>query len=205
MSFLSKLAVLASGNGSNLQVILDQTRSGQIPAEVVIVISDKKDAYSLKRAEKLGVEHLFLSSKSYPSRESYDEALVNILHKKKVDWVVLAGFMRILSSTFVRPFLGKILNIHPSLLPQYPGLNAIERTFRDGKKLTGVTIHFVDEGVDTGPIILQETIAIHPQESLENLTERVHELEHRLYPQALCLVLQGKICFKRGEIKRGVK
>ncbi len=159
---LPKLAILASGEGTNLQAILDAIRDGHIPAEVRVVLSDRKSANALNRARNAGVEAVHLPARSFPNREAYDEACVQLLREREVDWVILAGFMRILSPVFVRGFAGKILNVHPALLPAYPGLDAIERAFKAGEARTGVTVHYVDEGVDTGPMILQESTPIRP-------------------------------------------
>ena len=199
MSALPQLAVLASGNGTNLQAILDQVESGTLKASVRVVISDKKDAFALQRAKNAGVEGFTLFPKSYASREAHDLALVQLLRERSIDWVILAGYMRILTSTFVRPYWGKIVNLHPALLPNYPGIDAIERAFKAGEKEVGVTVHFVDEGVDTGMVIAQEKIDVREGESLESLTQRVHEVEHRIFPQAIELVLEGKCRMKKRE------
>ena len=195
MNARPKLAVLASGSGSNLQAILDEVQAGKIPAEVRVVLSDKKEAYALKRAEAAGVEAICLPPKAYPSREAHDQAIVDELRMRHVDWVILAGYIRILGADFVRAFAGKILNIHPALLPKYPGIHSIERAVQAGEKEVGVTVHFVDEGVDTGPIIVQEPLPVSNSETLERLTERVHGLEHRLYPEAIRRVLAGDVRF----------
>lgn len=198
---LSRLAVLVSGEGTNLQVLLDQAQSGKIPAKIALVISDRKKARALERSRNAGVEALWISPKSYSSREDYDVELVKTLRERKIDWVILAGFMRILSPVFVQAFPARILNIHPALLPAYPGLHAIERAFQAGEKKIGVTVHFVDEGVDTGPIVLQDAVSVKPNETLEALTARVHALEHRLYPQAICKVLNRDIKDLRADLK----
>jgi phosphoribosylglycinamide formyltransferase 1 len=198
MGELPKLAVFASGNGSNLQAIVDGCASGEIKARVAFVFSDKKDAFALTRAEKVGIPTVQISPKTYATREEYDTVVAQTVRERTVDWVILAGFMRILTPKFVRPFLGKIINIHPALLPAYPGTHSIERAYEAKEKRIGVTVHFVDEGVDTGPIILQDSIEVNPGESLESVTERVHELEHRLYPAAITRVLEGKARFKGG-------
>lgn len=190
------VAVLASGNGSNLQAILDATQEGTLNATVRLVFSDKAAAFALERAKKFGVEALSLSPKSFPSREVFDQAVVGLLQERKIEWVVCAGYMRIISPVFVRAFKGRILNIHPALLPKYPGTHSIERAIEAGDLEIGVTVHFIDEGVDTGPIIEQSRIQISPGETLDAVTERVHELEHRLYPKALERVFSGKVRYE---------
>jgi len=187
---LPRIAIFASGEGTNLQAILDEVRESKLAVEVSVVISDKKKANALHRARTFGCEALFVSTKAYPHREAYDEALVHLLQDRKIDYVLLAGFMRILSPVFVQAFTGRILNIHPALLPKYRGLHAIERAHKNQDAQAGVTVHFVDEGVDTGSIILQEALPIGIGESLESLTQRVHEVEHRLYPEAIRKVLE---------------
>jgi phosphoribosylglycinamide formyltransferase 1 len=181
----SRVAVLASGNGSNLQALIDRMRDGTVPASISVVISDKVNAYALERARRAGVEALHLSPKAYPSREAYDEGLLAAIRSRSVDWVVLAGFMRILGPGFVRALSGRIVNIHPALLPSYPGTHAIERAFAAGEREVGVTVHLVDEGVDTGPILAQERLEVRPGETLEELTERVHQVEHEIYPRVV--------------------
>jgi phosphoribosylglycinamide formyltransferase 1 len=183
------LALLASGFGSNLQVILDEVSKGNLDATVRVVLSDKQNSQSLVRAKKAGVEAVHASPKQFESREKYDAHLVALLKERDIDWVVLAGFMRILSPVFVRAFQQRIVNIHPALLPKYPGTQAIERAFEAREKEIGVTVHYVDEGVDTGPIILQEKILISEGETLDEVTRKVHELEHRIYPEALRRVI----------------
>jgi phosphoribosylglycinamide formyltransferase-1 len=185
MTELRRLAVLASGSGSNLQAILDAAAAREIPAEVRVVLSDREDAYALERARSAGVEALHLSPRAFATRETFDAAVLELLRARKIDWVILAGFMRILSPLFVRAYAGRILNIHPALLPKYPGTHAIERALAAGERETGVTVHFVDEGVDTGPLLMQERLEIRPGESLDELTERVHALEHLVYPEAI--------------------
>lgn len=189
---LPRLAILASGEGSNLQVILDEVNAGTIEAQVALVVSDRKKANALNRGAKAGCPTLHISRKEFPEREVFDTELVKHLKAAHVDWVILAGFMRILSPVFIRAFQGRILNIHPALLPKYPGIHSIERAYQNHDLETGATVHFVDDGVDTGPIILQESLPIVPGESLETLTERVHAIEHRIYPEAIRRVLAAE-------------
>ncbi|NLZ38690.1 MAG: phosphoribosylglycinamide formyltransferase [Firmicutes bacterium] len=191
---MKKIAVLASGNGSNLQAILDAVESGAITgAAVTLVISDKLDAFALKRAAASNVPTKCFLPAEYSTREEYDGALVTYLQAMQIDLVVLAGFMRLLTPYFVAAYPRQIMNIHPSLLPAFPGAHGVADALAYGVKVTGCTIHFVDEGMDTGPIILQEALTINDHDTMESLQQRIHELEHRLYPQAIDLCVRGKI------------
>lgn len=191
---MKRIAVLASGKGSNLQVIIEACERGDIKnAQVVVVISDKKDAYALTRARNKGILAIHLSSKGYRFREDYDRKIVEILKEHEVDLVVLAGFMRVLSPFFVREFRNKILNIHPALLPSFPGAHGVRDALNYGVKVTGCTVHFVDEGMDTGPIVLQEAVKVVDTDTEETLHSSIQEIEHKLYPKAIDLVLQGKV------------
>ncbi len=198
MSWVPRMAVFASGNGSNLQALIARVEDGTLPAVIAVVISDRRDAFALERAKRAGLEALSLLPRDYTTREGYDEALLEAVRSRRVDWVVLAGFMRILSPGFVRSLKGRIVNIHPALLPKYPGTHAIERAFQAGEKEIGVTVHFVDEGVDTGPIIAQEKITVKTEETLEELIERVHEVEHTLYPRVVRELVTGHRSYPRG-------
>jgi len=188
-----KLAVLASGNGSNLQAIIDSIEAGKLSAEIKMVVSDKSDAKALERARNHKIEDIWVNPKEFVTREEYDQMLVRVLKRYQIDLVVCAGYMKILTSVFVRQFSGKIVNIHPALLPKYPGTHSIERAFKSGDRTTGVTVHFIDEGVDTGPIIRQVQIPIKTDDTLEILEARVHEVEHKLYPEVLQLFAEGRI------------
>jgi phosphoribosylglycinamide formyltransferase 1 len=191
---MKRIAVLASGSGSNLQAILDAIEQGDITdAEVAVVISDRKNAYALERAQKHGVPARHLGAKKYTSREEYDWDLVTYLESMEIDLVVLAGFMRLMTPYFVLAFHHRIMNIHPSLLPAFPGAHGVIDALAYGVKVTGCTVHFVDEGMDTGPIILQEAVAICEGDTEGSLLERIHRLEHRLYPRAIDLWVHGKI------------
>lgn len=185
----SRLAVLCSGFGSNLGAILSAVRSGQLSAQVVCVISDNPDAYCLVRARENQIHCVLLDPKKHPTRPAMDQAIFSQLKKHRADWVILAGFMRLLGPQLVAAYRNRILNIHPALLPSFPGTHAIERAWKAKVPVTGVTVHFVDEGMDTGPIILQEEVKIFNGESLESLEKRIHEVEHRLYPKAIQRVI----------------
>jgi formyltetrahydrofolate-dependent phosphoribosylglycinamide formyltransferase len=185
-------AVLISGNGSNLQALIDAARAPDYPAEIVLVISNKSEAYGLKRAEAASIPTLTINHKTFDSREAFDDAMHQALTAHKVEIVCLAGFMRLLSAKFVQAWQGKMLNIHPSYLPAYKGAHAIADAFHAHEKTTGVTVHFVSEEMDAGEIILQERVEILPNDTLETLSERIHKVEHRIYPQAL-----ERICHPR--------
>jgi len=187
------IAILASGKGTNFEVLAKAVKRGYIKAEIKLLITDKEKAFVRRRAKRFKIREFFINPKNFKSRLSFDKELVKILHKEKIDLVVLAGYMRILSSVFVRSFKNRILNIHPALLPAFRGTNAIERALKYGCKLTGVTVHFVNEQIDAGPIILQKSIKIKEGTALEELEKRVHELEHKLYPLAVKLFIDKKI------------
>lgn len=188
-----RLGILVSGAGSNLQAIIDGVARKEIPADIAVVISDVAEAYALKRAAKHGLPRVFLDPALFRDREAYDRELAAILHAEKVDLVALAGFMRLLSPFMVRQFPGRILNIHPSLLPAFPGMNAVAQALAYGVKVSGCTLHFVDEGLDTGPILLQEAVAVEEGDTVESLHQRIHKVEHRLYPRGISLVAQKKV------------
>ncbi|MDP8266932.1 MAG: phosphoribosylglycinamide formyltransferase [Candidatus Aceula meridiana] len=188
-----RFAVLASGNGTNLQAIISAVKSKKIKAQLGLVVSDKKKAYVLTRALKAGIPVTVVDPKKFKTREAFDKAVIRELKDFKIDFIVLAGYMRILSPYFVKAYKGKILNIHPALLPSFKGAHAIKDAFDYGAKLTGVTVHFVDEKVDHGPIILQEPVIIRPQDTLKTLESRIHKLEHKLYPKAIQLFSQGRL------------
>jgi phosphoribosylglycinamide formyltransferase 1 len=193
---VKNIAVFASGNGTNLQAIIDNIRKGVLPARLALVVSDRADAFALKRAEKARVKALYIDPKSFGSREDYEKHVVGVLKKEKVDLVVLAGFMRILGGYFIKSYRNRILNIHPALLPAFKGGEAIKDAFSYGVRVTGVTVHFVDEKVDHGPIIAQEEVAVRDGESVERLEERIHRLEHKIYTDAIKRVLAGRIVLK---------
>ncbi len=187
------LGVLVSGSGSNLQAIIDASEAPEYPARIAVVISNKKEAFALERAKKAKIPTIVLEHQNYASREDYDRELVRHLQEHGIDLVVLAGFMRILSPTFIQAFPDKIMNIHPALLPAFPGTHAIQQAFDYGVTVTGVTVHFVDQGMDTGPIILQKEVLVSSQETLETLMEKIHLAEHTIYPQAIQLFAENRL------------
>jgi len=189
-----RVGVLASGRGSNLQALLDASARPDYPAQVVLVISDRERAAALDRARAAGVEALFVNPKDFGDRESFDLALVRELRARRVGLVCNAGYMRILSPAYCRAFAGRAMNIHPSLLPAFPGLHAQRQALEHGAKVAGATVHFVDDGpVDTGPIILQAIVPVLPNDSEESLAARILVEEHRLYPEAVRLFAEGRL------------
>ncbi len=192
-----KLAVLVSGRGSNLQAIIDNIEKGALSAELAVVISDQADAYALERARKHNIPALHLSGKGYRSkRDDYDALLVKELQKRNVELVCLAGFMRIITPTLIKAFPNRILNIHPSLLPSFPGLHVQKKAIEHGAKFSGCTVHFVDEGMDTGPIIIQAVVPVLDKDTEDSLSERILKQEHKVYSRAIQLYAEGRLTMK---------
>ena len=187
-----KIGILISGRGSNLQAIIDAVAAGRLDAEIAVVISNQSNAAGLARARKVGIESLYLDHKAYQSREQFDLALVAELKKRDVAIVCLAGFMRLLSDEFVNAFPNAILNVHPSLLPAFPGLDAQRQAWEYGVKLSGATVHVVTSLLDNGPIILQAAVPVYVEDSADDLATRILEQEHRIYPEAIGLFLDGR-------------
>ncbi|MBI4753540.1 phosphoribosylglycinamide formyltransferase [Candidatus Desantisbacteria bacterium] len=181
------LGVLVSGRGSNLQAIIDAINDGNLDATIRIVISNKADAYALERAGKAGIKTLFIDPKEFLSWQDYEQQVISQLKANGVELVILAGFMRILTPYFVNAYKDRILNIHPALLPSFPGLHAQKQALEYGVKVTGVTVHVVDEGMDTGKIILQRAVDIRSNDTVESLSERMLRIEHQVYPEAIVL------------------
>ena len=190
-----RIAVLVSGNGSNLQALIDANLSGQI----IGVLSNKADAYALQRAEKANIATAVISHKDYPNRESFDDAMHQQLLAWEVDLVILAGFMRILTPNFVSQWQGKMLNIHPSLLPFYKGINTHQRVLNTGDRLHGCTVHFVTAELDAGQSIAQSAIQVSLHDNVESLAQRVHELEHFIYPQVAEWLCNGQLTWTNGQ------
>jgi phosphoribosylglycinamide formyltransferase-1 len=188
-----RVGVLASGRGSNLQAILDACARPDFPARVVVVISDRERAAALERARDAGIEALFVNPKDFGDRDAYDASVTGILQERGVGLVCLAGFMRILSPVFVRAWRGRALNIHPSLLPAFAGLHPQRQALDHGARVSGATVHFVDEGVDTGPIVLQSAVPVQPDDTEDTLAARILTEEHRLYPEAVRLFALGRL------------
>jgi phosphoribosylglycinamide formyltransferase-1 len=190
------IGVLVSGRGTNLQAIIEAIEEGKIEGKIKIVISDNLDAYALKRAEQYNIETQYINHKEFKNREDYDKKIVETLENKEVELVVLAGYMRILSSYFIKAYKNKIINIHPALLPSFPGLRAQKQAVEYGVKISGCTVHFVDEGVDSGPIILQSAVEVSEDDTEESLAERILKEEHQIYSQAIQLFSQGRLIIK---------
>lgn len=185
-----RVAVFASGSGTNLQAIID----AQIKTiEIGVVFSNNKDAYAVERAQKHEIAVKVIDHKNFETREEFDTEIINTLKPYNLDLIILAGYMRILSPVFIREYKSKIINIHPALLPSFPGINSARQALEYGVKYTGVTVHFVDEGVDTGPIILQSVVEIEDGDTEEALLEKIHKVEHQIYPEAIKLVSSGQI------------
>jgi phosphoribosylglycinamide formyltransferase-1 len=185
------IGVLISGRGSNLQAIIDAVAGGRLDARIAVVISNRAEAAGLERARRAGIETLVLSHKAYPDRVAYDRVLASTLKERGVTLVCLAGFMRLLSADFIRAFPNAVLNIHPSLLPAFPGLDAQQQAVAHGVKVSGATVHFVTPELDAGPIVLQAPVTVEDGDTAESLSERILEQEHRIYPEAIGLVLAG--------------
>jgi phosphoribosylglycinamide formyltransferase-1 len=193
-----RTAILISGSGSNLQAFIDKAACGEIDLDLCVVFSNKSDAYGLTRAREAGIPVECLEHGDYPDRESFDRAVAGVLDRYSPDLIVLAGFMRILSPWFVQHYAGRILNIHPALLPAYPGLDTHQRVIDAGEKWHGSTVHFVTEELDGGPRILQGRLAVNPGESADELCHRVQAVEHRIYPEAAQWFGQGRLEFRDG-------
>ena len=188
-----KIGVLCSGRGSNLASIIEAIERGEIRAEIAVVIADKADAYALERAREKGIPAVAVVYRDYAERADFERALLTELHAHGVTLVVLAGFMRILSPVFVHAYTGRILNIHPALLPSFPGAHAHRDVLAYGVKVSGCTVHFVDEGMDSGPIILQASVPVQEGDTEETLAARVLAQEHRIFPEAIKLYVEGRL------------
>lgn len=193
MSKLLRIGVLASGSGTNLQAIIDRCHEGSIAAEIAVVITNNPGAGALDRASKAGIPTLCINHRDFTERESFDLAVVKALQEAGVELVALAGFMRIITQTFIDAFPERIINIHPALLPSFPGLNVQQQAIDYGARFSGCTVHFVDGGVDTGPIILQAVVPILPGDTAESLAARILEQEHKAYPRAIQLIAEGRV------------
>jgi phosphoribosylglycinamide formyltransferase 1 len=187
------IAIFASGSGTNFESIVNQSRKDHWPLSVSLLLTDREGAKVLGRAKRLDVPHYLISPKSFPNKEAYETAILEVLDEKKIEWIILAGYMRLIGSTLLERFKGRIVNIHPSLLPAFVGKNAIEQAFGYPVKVSGVTVHFVDEGMDTGPIIAQVPVVIEENDTLETYTKKIQAVEHRLYPEVVKQLVTGRI------------
>ena len=191
-----EIGVLVSGNGSNLQAIIDQIETGRLQAKIKVVISDNPASYALKRASEHHLPTEVIRRRDYCCREDFDRQLVAVLRASDVELVILAGFMRVLSPFFLRSYPGRVMNIHPALLPAFPGLGAQQQAVAYGVKFSGCTVHFVEEGVDTGPIIIQAVVPVWDEDTAETLAARILHEEHRIYAQAIQLYAEGRLKVK---------
>ena len=197
-----KLAVLVSGRGSNLQAIIDSIEKNNLVAEISLILSNVPDAYALERGKKHGIESVFLDPKRFSNRDDYEKRMIELLRSKSIDLVCLAGFMRILGKKFIEAFSGKIINIHPSLLPAFPGLNVQEKALEHGVKFSGCTVHFVNEEIDGGAIILQAVVPILDEDDAQTLSRRILEQEHIIYPEAIRLIIEDNLEFSGRRVTR---
>jgi phosphoribosylglycinamide formyltransferase 1 len=190
---MKRIAVFASGYGSNLQALIDFSKNDDLYGEIVLVFSDKSGSYALQRAKNHGIKAVFLDTVQFGSRNQYDGQILRILEEEKIDLVVLAGYMLLIGQNIVEKFKNRIINIHPALLPSFKGVHGIKDAFDYGVKVTGVTVHFVDEGLDSGPIIMQQAVEVSEDDNSETLEEKIHIAEHKLYPLAVKYFCAGKL------------
>ncbi len=193
MARLVPIGVLISGGGTNLQAIIDATAAKKLDAKIQLVLSNKEDAYGLVRAKNHAITTAVLDHKQFPSREAYDHAVVDLLHAHGVELVVLAGFMRLLSPVFIKAYSNQIMNIHPALLPSFPGLHVQRKAVEYGVRFSGCTVHFVNEECDEGPIIIQAVVPVLPDDTEKTLAARILKEEHRIYPRAIQLYAEGRL------------
>jgi phosphoribosylglycinamide formyltransferase-1 len=193
MPELLRVGVLASGRGSNFRALAEAAAAGRIPASVVVLVTDRAGAPALAVAREHRIEAVVVDPKSHPSREAHEKAVIGVLEERRVGLVCLAGYMRLLSAGFVAHFAGRLLNIHPSLLPAFPGLHPHRQALANGVRVSGATVHFVDEGVDTGPVVLQAAVPVEPDDTEESLATRILVEEHRIYPEAVRLFAEGRL------------
>ena len=198
---MKKIVVMISGSGSNLQAIIDSCNRGYIDAEITCVISNNPSAYGLERAASANINSIIINHKDYESRDRYDSELIKVLDNLNPDLIVLAGFMRILTEKLTYKFFGKIINIHPSLLPKYPGLNTHQEVINNNDSIHGVSIHYVSSKLDCGPLIAQGEIKTKACENIDHLIERIHKIEHLIYPEIIKYICEDKIYFKLNEVK----
>ena len=190
----ARVAVFASGSGSNFQALLDAVQADpQFGAEIALLICDKPGAYVLERAAAAGVKALVFTPKSYASRGDYEAAVVEQLRAEGIDWIALAGYMRLVTSVLLEAYGGRILNIHPALLPSFPGQHSVQQALDYGVRITGVTVHLVDDGMDTGPILAQRAVEVRDDDTVESLSQRIHAVEHELYPATLRAMIAGEL------------
>lgn len=197
-----RLGVMASGRGSNLQSIMDAAAAGKIKAEVAVVFSDNKDAFALERARKAGIPALHLNPRDFGLKDEYEKAVLEILNEHGVQLVCLAGYMRIVGRVILNAFPNRVINIHPALLPSFPGLHGQQQAWEYGVKFSGCTVHFVDEGMDTGPIIIQAVVPVYDDDTADTLADRILEQEHKIYPEAIGLIAEGRLKLNGRKVAR---
>ncbi|MGD0283337.1 MAG: phosphoribosylglycinamide formyltransferase [Dissulfurispiraceae bacterium] len=195
------VAVLASGRGSNFQAIIDEIEAGKLSAAIKLLIVDNADAYAIERAKKHHIEYLYLDPKASPAKDAYFSAMAEELRKRGVELVALAGFMRIVRKPLIDAFPNRIVNIHPALLPAFPGLHGQKQASDWGVRISGCTVHFVDGGMDTGPIIIQAAVPVSPYDTEEDLSARILKMEHKIYPEAIRLYSEGRLHVEGGVVK----
>ncbi len=194
------IGVLASGRGSNFQSIINSIDSGYLKAKIAVLITDNNDAYAIERAKNSGIESIVMRQKDFPDNDSYYAEIAGELMKRGVELTILAGFMRVVGKTLIEKFRNRIMNIHPALLPSFPGLHGQKQALDYGVRLSGCTVHFVDEGVDTGPVIIQAAVPVYDADTEESLSERILEQEHRIFPYAIKLFSEGKMSVSGGRV-----
>ncbi len=198
---MTNIAVLVSGRGSNLQAMIDSIEDGYLKARISVVVSDVGDAYALTRAKKHGIDAVFINPENFTSKELYEKEIVNVLKTHDAKLLLLAGYMRILGKTLLISYRNRILNIHPALLPAFTGLHAQKQAFDHGVKVAGCTVHFVDETLDGGPIILQRCVEVKENDTLETLADRILEQEHKIYPEAVKLFIENRLRIEGKKVK----
>lgn len=195
------LGVLASGRGSNFQAIIDEIEAGRLNASIKVLIVDNPEAYAIERAKRHSIEYLYLNPKDYLSKDGYFSAIAEELRRRDVELVILAGFMRIVRRPLIEAYRNRIMNIHPALLPSFPGLHGQRQAVEYGVRISGCTVHFVDEGMDTGPIIIQAAVPVSPDDTEETLSERILRLEHKIFPEAIRLFSEGRLSIEGRKVK----
>lgn len=195
---MKRIAVFASGSGTNFQAIIDAVQSGELQAEIAVLVCDKPSAFAIERARQNNIEVFQFLAKNYENKQAFETEILQKLQELEVEWIALAGYMRLIGETLLKAYEGRIINIHPSLLPSFPGKDAIGQAFQAKVKVSGVTVHFVDEGMDTGPIIAQAPIFIEDNDTIEIVREKIQAVEHKLYPEVLKKLLNEQ------KVERGV-
>lgn len=198
------VAVFASGNGTNFQELIDRVEAGTLDVRLALLVCDKPQATAIERAKRANIPTFVFRPKQYASREAYEQEILDVLNRLHIDLIVLAGYMRLITPVLVEPFAGRIINVHPSLLPAFPGVRSAAQALDYGVKVTGVTVHFVDVGLDTGPVIAQQAVPVRDDDTEETLLERIHEVERELLPAAVSWIREGRLELRgRKVIKKG--